>query len=57
MKSSTMKIQTLHVKDINYERIPLTLKILENTRNVKREKIIQSLKKNVNLFIYYLLEY
>ena len=49
MKSSTLRIQTLPIKDLNYEELPLTLKIQQTIKSIKRNKIIESFKKNVSI--------
>jgi len=50
MKSSSLRIQTLPLKDINYEELPLTLKVLECIKNIKRERILKSMKEKVKIF-------
>ena len=52
MNSQTMRVQSLPIKDIGYEALPLTILIEEKIRNIKREKILEDAKNNVSKVIY-----
>jgi len=47
MNSHTMRIQTIPIKDINYEQLPLTNMVQSKIRDIKRVKILEDMKNNV----------